>query len=1663
MTAPNSNFYQIKANADTFYSIYHDTTTKEDGDYSNYVKWRWFWQSRVPSLDSSVNGTFQNYQTALTNFIQYPICNGSPLFNNPWSFIGPSSVPNFYNGNEIGRVTAIAKDPNNSNIVYSGSPTGGLFKTTNFNDANPVWTNMTENAARFPGLGINDIAINPSNTNIIYIATGIYDYLFGGLGVYGSGYGSGILKSTNGGVTWTIKNPTYLVQTDIAYRIKLNPQNPNIVYALISDKCFKSTDGGDNWTISKQLLPSTGLNGCAPGALSRFFREIQFKPDDPNTIYCSTDDAPCGVVYQTNGNDGAELWKTTNGGTNWSKLTPSGTGGTHCAYLCISVCKNAPSLLWVAYKPLGSGTNGNTTIKKSTDGGNTWTTISNSLNFSYFANTDRYVFCVSPYDQNTIYISDVWLAKSINGGVSFNEPPIMHVDTRTMCFLTDNQSPDIFCAGNDGGIIYTSDGGNSYQSKCGVGLSLTQFYGIGISSTDNIAGGTLDNDVLVRTNGIWMGARSYEDASDQLFDPLNPNIFYSEGIGAWPTGAFYNMDKFSYSNGTWSPTDISPPDNNSQVIRPMEIVNGFLYVGYHDIYKSTTPNISWTKISHFSTDFSGIPSNASLTGIAVAPSNPQIIYATYGGWAYGNHWPTFFKSINGGSSWVDFTNNLPTNAAQLRLDKIIVDPSNPDNVWIAVGGIANNGTTGNSNGDWRVIMSTHGGSNWENYSKNLPEFPVNTIIYQKGSNGGLYVGTDVGVYYTNNQIYSTYGWICYNQNMPTVMVTDLDIDYCSNKLFASTFGRGTWQCDLVTSYPGPILQNHIYSNTTISSPTLQENDIVIESGATLTVTSQINFQPFVGIIVKPGATLVLNGGTLTSACQGLWKGIEVWGNYSQSQYVVNNVRNQGFVNLIGGTISNSIDAIRLWHPYDYFSSGGIVQANGTNFINNRRATEFISYHNFNPYNYPSPNLSYFKNCQFSTNTSYYGPNPFSTFISMWDVEGINIIGCNFQNSTPLSSDPNPPSRGSGIYSMDAAYTISSSCHTTNIDPCPSPIPTSFQGLSFGINASSYGNLKSVRVFDANFIDNDRSIYFSAQNYSTIVNNHFYIGTDNICPNQTGIGVELVNSSGYSIENNNFTHSNTLPSGNWYIGICVKHPLSYPIPNDIIYRNTFDRLNVGNQAEGYNFDLAHVTGLSYYCNVNTSNVYDFYVPDEGILMFQGSNLKPAGNKFSHNYNPNIPGSDFTRIGNWPVFYYYYNNSQNSVEQPWYISGVYSVGTSYQNTCPSNYNTTGNQMVLLTQNQIDSLSQVFADNSVEYDNTVSVFNALKDGGNTQVTNLEVLTATDDKTMQLRDTLLGMSPHLSEEVLKSAIDRYDVLPDAILLEILSANPDETRNGELMDYLKKRTPPFPDYMVTILDSIASDSTYKTRLLQIMTSYQLMKSSTAYQLIRNSLNDSIVDMTSVRNWLDNQSCLNADYQIIDTWIQEGNYTAAAELLNLLPGTYNLTDSALIENNYFNSLKTLQINLITSGRNIFQLDTNEISTLANIASISKGIAGTQAANILQFAYGYSYPQCAVMVTNPTKSFKIKNNDLINKLSDAKIKAYPNPANNWTAFYYELPELVRTGSIEISDIKGHNIKIFMINNQKGEIIWDTREIIAGEYLYTCKFGNKLKSGKLIINH
>lgn len=368
-----------------------------------------------------------------------------------------------------------------------------------------------------------------------------------------------------------------------------------------------------------------------------------------------------------------------------------------------------------------------------------------------------------------------------------------------------------------------------------------------------------------------------------------------------------------------------------------------------------------------------------------------------------------------------------------------------------------------------------------------------------------------------------------------------------------------------------------------------------------------------------------------------------------------------------------------------------------------------------------------------------------------------------------------------------------------------------------------------------------------------------------------------------------------------------------------------------------------------------------------------------------------------------------------------------------------------------------------NLTDYNNVKALYDGLKDGGNTENLLTEVETSWPSDMWELRAELLGKSPHLSMEVLKATADKTDVLPESIIFEIMAANPDELKKDELIKYLEDKENPLPGYMIDILKQVSMGTSYKTVLQKEMAHHNRLKTRAAHDMIRSLLNDTLLYTNELRNWLDNVGGIRADEQIISSYLQEGNYSGALALAGMMPGLYNYSEKEIVEHNYYTELLDLRLNLDQQGRSFFDLDSTEVTNLAYIANNSKGTGGAQARGILESAYGYKFCNCLyVPDTSGYKSSSSFSYEALYKAFGPEIDVNPNPASDWVAFNYALPDGEAEGIIKISDVNGKIIETFTVTGLQGQKVWDTWKTNPGIYFYTFTVNGITKSGKLVIN-
>lgn len=1103
-------------------------------------------------------------------------------------------------------------------------------------------------------MGIQSIAVDPnSNNQTIYVATGNNS-------MNRAGYGHGVFKSIDGGAHWSqtrlAYHPVEFQQDYNLYTVLMDPNNPNILWAVSDKKVYKTTDGF-------ATVPNTIFTGGA----NSHFRNIAFKSNNTNIIYAA----------------GGEIWKIVAGGTS-SRLdilpsftTPAAPAGyTYVsAKFSLSSTNTSTGIYVAANYTYVNNINPNTIttisrIRRYSELTNSWVSdIAPNISFSLWHPT----FLVSPADPNVMYCETAGrnLGKSTDGGFTFNQITIYngtyngtytHADIRaiTLVQASAGGTADKLVVGNDGGVLYTNNwtgpGGTPIWTNInGTGLNITQFWGIGGTESDAnlIIAGSQDNGMFTYDAGTWK-VQVVGDAYDCAIDHVNDNIMF---------GAAYNgeyvMVKSVDGGSSWG--GMAQPPGLRRTNRPLLIDNNNTwYVGYHDVFKSTNQGGTWTvppdgaKISDFSAAPFNVPADDRLIAIAVAPSNTNVIYAAYGG-ARGNI-PAgtlnnkIFKTTDGGGSWTDITPGLGA-VTWTGISGIAIDPEDPDRIWVSFDSFwefpANSGLGVN-----RVVYGhiVNGAWTWTDYSTGLPQFPVMSIVYQKGSDDGLYIGTDVGVYYSHASMPESQRWVCFSTNLPVGVVPDLEINYCAGKIRASSYGRGLWESPLAAIANAPGLS--IASNTVWSGNTDLITDLSIEPDATLTVTGTINIASGKKIIVKRGAKLIVNGGTLTNSCGMMWEGIELWGNSSASQYTTGA---QGEVTIQNGAlIENARKGIITIRDnsgtWDWSYTGGIIRASNSTFRNCRGAIGFLYYHNFHPVSGTnSNNRSYITNCTFETtaklNDPLIGPD---AFISMYEVDMVGIYGNTFRNTMPVNAYPTTK-RGHGIVSDDARYTLSSYCPSSNIaiasgQPCPNILDKNvFENLFYGVKASASYSFNTISISDAVFNNN----FFGASLYNidfpTIIRNEFNVSNyfhDDLPTTQYSYGLYLNYCTGYKVESNNFYST--------YSGWVGTYINSSGSPSNIIYNNAFTNLYLGTGALNDNDGPGVSDGLRINCNDYTGNDFDISVlsmwgdPNTDIALNQGiCNGRPQSlvrNTYGSCYftdksstqvinHPNHPGAPF----------------------------------------------------------------------------------------------------------------------------------------------------------------------------------------------------------------------------------------------------------------------------------------------------------------------------------------------------------------------------------------------------------------------------------------------------
>jgi len=714
-------------------------------------------------------------------------------------------------GNIGGRLRGVVVHPDNPNIIYVGSVSGGVWKST---DRGVSWFPTMNDLIT---LNISALVMKPGDPNTLYAGTGEGFFFTDNLP------GRGILKTMDGGNTWKRVHIAQGLNSPFITAIAVSPAEPNVVYAAgrqaapqraniypplpvetIPDRgvsaIFKSVDGGETW---QDVTKGKGIDHNASIINDDFPADVVVSPTDANVVYAAFG------LYGSGG-----IWKSINGGQTWSRLRSGLPNASlrNMGYGRIKLAM-APSDPDVIYASFAYDHKSGDTINlmegatlgiwKTTDGGQLWTQVTTPLTINQHNRNQNnttalgqqgnyaHTMIVHPTDPNTVFVGGLDIYKTTEGGNTWSqvsmwiEPghrwnpenlPYAHGDHHVLAFDHSTDPPTLY-NGSDGGVARSRDLGTTWE-VLNKDLGVTQFYTFAVHPTnpDIMMGGTQDTGTPMLLSGqdnLWHDVTG-ADGWQAYFDYADPTRIYVaqqqltmfRATIDYAIGGFTASKNIGYNGGSngitqrdaqkadfFPPYELSPNDPK------------VLVLGTNRVLQSKNRGDSWTAIS---AEF-----NIALATVAIGEGNDSVIWV-------GAYDGKVFKTENNGTNWTQVTHpNLPTRF----ITDIEFDPSNINTVYLTYSGY----------GAPHVFKTTDAGASWTNLTSNLPDIPANTIQVHPQQPYRLFLGTDIGVFMSED---GGQTWQPCMNGLPTVQVAAIVLNTNTNRVYAATHGRGVYSAKL---------------------------------------------------------------------------------------------------------------------------------------------------------------------------------------------------------------------------------------------------------------------------------------------------------------------------------------------------------------------------------------------------------------------------------------------------------------------------------------------------------------------------------------------------------------------------------------------------------------------------------------------------------------------------------------------------------------------------------------------------------------------------------------------------------------------------------------------------------------------------------------------------
>lgn len=728
-------------------------------------------------------------------------------FNNlDWQFIGPT--------NTTGRMVDVAVSPDKK-FILTATASGGVWKSTDFGESwNPIFEKELSTS-------IGDIAIAPSNKNIIWVGTGEAN-------IYRSSHaGNGIYKSTDGGKTFSHSG---LVKSNTISRIIVHPTNPEVVYVGISGNewttnkergLYKTENGGKTWKPIFQKDASTGVI------------DLEMDPTNPDILYASTWQRvrkKWNDPRTEKGYSGCSIYKSTDGGTTWNEISNGLMKPEHRGRIGLSIAQSDPNVVYayiddyeVVREPTEDEKNDSyglpscgfirgAQLFRSNNKGENWERVSpkESKLLQRLCNTYGWVFgqvTADPTNKDVVYILGVSVGVSKDGGKTwerFNRPG---GDNHSLWI--DKDDNNFIIVGNDHGVHVTKDGGSTWTSSTNK-LPAVQFFNVNydMSTPFKVYGSIQDHGSkrgeVILTNGRnnipavdWDNCPGGE-GSHHAVDPTNPNLVYSAGFYGTLSRADYSIpDTIRYTREgkeleyirPYKRTNIVPkaeegePNLRGQWLAAFTLSphdNNTIYHGMQYVFKSTDKGDNWKKISpdlsYNDSNRKGDVKHQTITALTESPLKKGLLYA---GTDDGRLWVT----KDDGNNWEEIVAGIAKNK---WISRIVASKYDEGTVYVT--------QNGKRDDDFSVYIwkSTDYGKTWADISGNIPTGTINVIREDPVDKNILYIGNDLGVYISKN---GGANWETLGGNLPSTFVHDLIIHPRDNIIVIATHGRGMYAMD----------------------------------------------------------------------------------------------------------------------------------------------------------------------------------------------------------------------------------------------------------------------------------------------------------------------------------------------------------------------------------------------------------------------------------------------------------------------------------------------------------------------------------------------------------------------------------------------------------------------------------------------------------------------------------------------------------------------------------------------------------------------------------------------------------------------------------------------------------------------------------------------------